>query len=196
MSWQYYAQSRNLLERRRERKQRLSRLQPHPLAHVDQDRRHDWMREDCAAYNTARQAREDAIITTITQISSAALLAIPGILFGANKDFPTFHQKPSLYLGIVLFFISLVFSMIEQYISAKACRHQVKIAEAFYTMESEVRDDSKLIPWVRRSRNIACIVFGVAIVITASSLITLERTGNGNSAAPATAPTTASSATT
>jgi hypothetical protein len=153
------------------------------------------MRAECAAYDTARQAREDGIITTITQISSAALLAIPGLLFGTDKDFPTFSQNPSLYLGIGLFLISLVISMFEQFLSAKAYRHQAKIAQAYYTMDSEIRDDSKLIPWVRRSRNIACVVFAVAIMITARSLITLERSGNGNSAAPTAAASTAAAST-
>ena len=170
------------------RKLAKSRKGAHPLSHVDPDKCYEWMRSDCASYDAARQAREDGLISTITQISSAALLAIPGLIFGANQDFPEFDAAPLLYAGIFTFLTSLILSMVEQYLSAKAYRRQTKIAQDYYLLQSDKRSDEKFVAWVRRCRNSACITFGVAVAISTAALMMLERDFDGTPAASTSAP--------
>src|SRR4051794_31063531 len=106
--------------RGRERKQ----SGPHPMAHVDPDRCYEWMRADCAALKASRQSREDAVVATITQVSSAALLGIPGLLFGAKTPLPALAKAPLLYSGILLFLLTVFAALLEQYLSSVAYRRQ------------------------------------------------------------------------
>ncbi|WP_147373738.1 hypothetical protein [Hephaestia caeni] len=103
------------------------------------------MRADCAGHDVARQAREDGLISTITQISSGALLAIPGLIFGSDSRFPSLAQSPILYVGIGLFLTTLTLAMTEQLMSGKAYERQKQIAYAYYTLQSERSSDSAFV---------------------------------------------------
>lgn len=179
-----------LAKGRRERKSLRSRRGSHPLSHVDKDRCYEWMRAECAALESARQSREDGIIGTITQISSTALLAIPGLLFGSDQSFPSLYDAPLLYFGIAAFLVTLCLAMLEQFLSAKAYRRQTQIVSEYYLMQSDRTSDSAFVMWVRRCRNGACIMFGLAVVISAAALMMLERKADGKSTATSTATAT------
>jgi ABC-type Fe3+-siderophore transport system permease subunit len=140
------------------------------------------MRADCAAYDLARQSREDNLIATITQISSAALLGIPGIFFGKDQQFPVIKDDPLLYLGIFIFLATLIMAMVEQYLSAKAYRKQSEIAQKYYLLKSPETVDKKLIRRVRFCRNLAVFLFGVAVAVSTTALMMLERIPDGRAA--------------
>lgn len=53
---------------------------PHPIAHISGIQCYEWMREECAALDLARQQREDNVVSLVTTISATALLGIPGLL--------------------------------------------------------------------------------------------------------------------
>jgi hypothetical protein len=75
----------------------------HPLAHVDSGKCYEWMLAQCAALEAQRQAREDGLVGTATQISSAALLAVPGVIFASSVHMPPFSSDPFLYVGLTFF---------------------------------------------------------------------------------------------
>lgn len=190
---------------RQSRKLAADRRGAHPLAHIDPDKCYEWMRADCAASHLARQAREDGLIATVTQISSAALLGIPGLLFGSDESLPQVNQQPWLYIGISLFLITLLLALVEQYLSGKAYNRQVEIAQQYYLRQSDRTSDSAFVAWVRKCRNTALVTFGAAVIISTTALMTLERKTDGKAsiaapaspsaapAAPASAPSTSNS---
>ena len=55
-----------------------------PIKHIGLMKRYEWMLCECAAANAQRQAREDRLVGTITQISSAALLGVSRAMFAAE----------------------------------------------------------------------------------------------------------------
>jgi|GEM_PF-6523148 len=164
---------KRLAQGRAERRRRKLSIGPHPLSHVDPDLCYQWMREDCASHDIARQTREDGLITTITQISSGALLAIPGLVFTSDSAVPTLRDEPLLYGGIGLFLCSLTLAMAEQMLSGKAYRRQKDIAQKYYMMESDRSSDSSFVVWLRRTRVATYFVFGFAIFISMISLMLL-----------------------
>lgn len=169
---------------------RLIRIQngEHPLSHVDPDKCYEWMRSDCAAQEAARQSREDGLISTITQVSSTALLAIPGLLFGSSQPFPKLQDSPFLYIGVGGFLATLVVAMLEQFLSGKAYQRQTDIARRYYLMQSVRTHDSEFVAWVRRCRNSACVLFGLSVFVSAMALIMLEGNINAKSSFSAAAP--------
>jgi len=184
-----------LLTRRERRRLAKSRSGSHPISHVDPDKCYEWMRSECAALDLARQGREDGLIATVTQISSAALLAIPGLLLGSERAFPRMAEAPLLFAGLLLFVIALGLAMLEQFLSGKAYRKQVTIVQKYYLQESEERYDTSFVAWVRRTRNGACLSFAFAVLVSATGLISFDRSQNGHSPVSAT-PSSSSAATT
>ena len=171
----------------------------HPVSHVDPDKRYGWMKAECAALDAARQAREDGLIGTITQLSSAALLVIPGLLLGSDEGVPNAGDAPLLMAGILLFLVALILAMLEQYLSGHAYRRQREIVQDYYLLESEKSHDDRFDRWVRLARNSACVTFALAVLLAAAGLFDLDRTPHGNAStatATATSPATTASATT
>lgn len=167
---------------------------PHPLAHVDPDRSYEWMRADCSAHDLARQAREDGLIASIIQISSAALLAIPGLIFGSDSPFPSFFEAPILYVGIIAFLVTLFAAMVEQVMSGKGYERQKLIAYSYYTGESHKRDDAEFVRCLRWVRRIVYTLFGLAIVLSMLGLSKLEIKQHGQAAVTSTAFTSTAAA--
>jgi hypothetical protein len=143
----------------------------HPLSHVDSLRAYEWMLAECAALNANRQARQDSIISTVTQISSAALLAIPGLFFAKDSRFPEFRHDPFLYVGLLLFLGALAAAMAEQHFSAVAHEKQIEICQAYYTKQSSTKEDvqsRRHVQWVRRG---AYFLFGTALLVSSLALL-------------------------
>lgn len=186
--------SDQMVIRRQARRLARARIGKHPIAHVDPDKCYEWMRSECAALDVARQAREDGLIGTITQISSTALLAIPGLIFGSDQSFPEFLTAKMLYFGIAAFLITLLLSMVEQYLSAKAYRLQTQIVREYYALTSETTRNEAFVKWVRWCRNAACVMFAASVVLSTTALITLERKTNGKPASTTHAAASATSA--
>ena len=168
----------------------------HPVAHVEPDKRYGWMKAECAALDAARQAREDGLIGTIIQLSSAALLVIPGLLLGSDEGVPSAGDAPLLMAGILLFLVALILAMLEQYLSGHAYRRQREIVQDYYLLESEKSHDDMFDKWVRLARNSACVTFALAVLLAAAGLFDLDRTPHGNaSTATATSPAATAAAT-
>lgn len=150
----------------------------HPIAHIALDKRYEWMRTDCSELHSAREAREDGLVRTITQISSAALLAIPSLIYSTKNEFPSLIEVPILYISFGLLILALTSSMLEQYLSGIAYRRQIEIVQSYYLLYSEECDDPDFVRWVRITRNAACIVFGMAIVTMMIALFNLHGVRN------------------
>jgi hypothetical protein len=146
----------------------------HPLADIDPDKCYEWMLSQCAAAESQRQAREDGLVGTVIQISSAALLAVPGVIFAASAQLPQFHRDPLLYLGLIAFGFSLVAAMVEQYLSGLAYAKHVEIVQAYYLQESDTTEDKLSRRRARSARHTCYACFGVALIFTALGLLNLR----------------------
>jgi hypothetical protein len=146
----------------------------HPIAHIDPLKCYEWMLAECAAANAQRQAREDGLVATVTQISSAALLAVPGVIFASDVTLPTFGNNPCLYLGLAAFGLSLVAAMSEQYLSGLAYAKHIEIVQAYYLQQSEVSEDKRSRKRVRIARWACYWLFGIALLLTAVGLLSLR----------------------
>jgi hypothetical protein len=132
------------------------------------------MLAQCAALEAQRQAREDSLVATVTQISSAALLAVPGVMFASGIHLPPFAIDPFLYLGLLLFAFALVAAMAEQYFSGLACSKQIKVVRAYYLKDSAKTEDTVSLQRVRLARYISFACFGVALIVTGLGLLRLK----------------------
>lgn len=173
----------------------------HPLAHIKGAQCHEWLRADCAALELARQEREDSIIASITNISSASLVAIPGLIFGVGTMLPEFRTGWALYSGLAGFGLALALAFLEQIASSSAYRKQADIARAYYHKQSATRSDDKSVKFVNRLRNSAILVFGMALLLSAYGLTQLRRSEDvklsqtNTTASPATSAATFAAAT-
>jgi hypothetical protein len=146
---------------------------PHPLAHIESLKCYEWMLAECAALNANRQARQDGLIATIIQISSAAILAIPGLLFASSAQMPTFRNGPFLYVGIISFGLALVGAMAEQHFSAIAYDRQIEVVQAYYTKRSANMEHTSSRLHVKRARGAAYFFFAVALLTSSIGLINI-----------------------
>ena len=166
---------------------------PHPIRHISALQCHEWMLRDCAALDLARQQREDSIVNTVTTISAAALLAIPGLLFGKDSQLPPFEQAYALYFGFVFFGIALGLAITEQILSSSAYRKQAEITKAYYTLQSSAEMDSKFVAKVDLAR-VSCIsVFSLALLLSAIGFSQVRSNSHGKSSAAVTAAAAATS---
>ena len=146
----------------------------HPLEHIDSGKCYEWMLAQCAALEAQKQAREDGLVGTVTQISSAALLAVPGVMFASGVDIPGFAIDPTLYIGMFFFVLALTAAMAEQYFSGVACAKQIAVVRAYYLKNSAKIEDKTSLRRVRLARYISFACFGVALIVTALGLLRLE----------------------
>ena len=146
----------------------------HPLAHIDPLKCYEWMLAECAAANAQRQAREDGIVATITQISSAALLAVPGVIFASDVSLPAFRVNPPLYLGLGAFVLALASAMAEQYFSGLAYAKHIEVVQSYYLKQSETCEDEKSRSKVRIARQASYWLFASALLMTGVGLLLLE----------------------
>jgi hypothetical protein len=128
------------------------------------------MLEQCANLNATRQARQDGLIGTITQISSAALLAVPGFMLSSRN---THVWNWEMKLVLIALVVSLLSAMGEQHLSVKAHAKHVEIVQKYYLLESADREDKKSRAQVKLSRQFAYASFLVAIVLTSAGLFEL-----------------------
>lgn len=146
---------------------------PHSLSHLTNKECYDLLIAERASLVAARQVREDGLIGTITQVSSAALLLIPGTLASASK-IPNFSTAPILYLGIIGFFVALCSSLLEQWFSGKAYQKQQEVTEAYYLRKSEQTYDEISEKRVRRTQIAAFVSFGLALLFSVVGFIRLQ----------------------
>ncbi|MEA1014179.1 hypothetical protein [Sphingosinicella sp. LY1275] len=132
------------------------------------------MISQCAALEAARQAREDGLVSAVTQVSAAALLAIPGLFFSADSKMPPLVESPLIYLGIISFLAALLLAMLEQHFSAKAYQRQQEITEAYYTQQSTETHDPNALARVQRMRKGSYIFFALAVLLSTAALILLR----------------------
>jgi hypothetical protein len=137
------------------------------------------MLAECARLHDARQAREDGLIQTVIQISSAALLAVPSLLLGTVAGVPGFNQAHLLYGGGALFMLALSAAMLEQHLSSLAFRGQIRIVQDYYLKVSEKAEDVGAIRRLRISRYAAYGLFAAAVLATTFGLINIGNKANG-----------------
>jgi hypothetical protein len=153
------------------------------------------MLRESASLHLARQQREDALVSTVTTISSAALVAIPGLFLTKGISFPNLISGGVLYFGFLCFGLSLFLAFLEQFLSAKAYQKQIEITQAYYRLESEEQEDKVAVKRLSFIRNLCLIVFFVAIIFTAIGLSQIGSSLDGKSATTSTtSATTAASA--
>jgi drug/metabolite transporter (DMT)-like permease len=155
---------------------------------------HEWMRQECAALNLARQQREDAIVTSVTNISSAALLAIPGLLFSKGLRLPEFGEGWALYVGFACFGMALTLAFLEQILSSSAYRKQAEITQKYYRLESEDQDDKPSVRRVNNARQACVYVFGAALAFSALGLSQIRSEDHGQSTVPSSSAAAAAAA--
>lgn len=142
----------------------------HPLHSVDPDKCYEWMLAQCAALNASREARQDGLIATITQISSAAILAIPGLVFASGAATPTLSDSPLLYAGVILFIAALLAALAEQHLSVVAFSKQVEITQSYYLKESAQTQDEKSLGRLKMARTFAYVFFVSGILLASIGL--------------------------
>jgi hypothetical protein len=148
----------------------------HPLdmAEVPREKAYEWMLARCAELEASRQAREDGLIATITQISSGALLLIPTILLSKDSKMPSFDANKLFYFGVSGFVLSLVAALLEQYLSGKAYAKQVEVTQAYYLKQSVAREDSESLGRLRLARRVAYISFFLSVICVASGIMVMR----------------------
>ncbi|NNC73788.1 MAG: hypothetical protein HKN78_13065 [Sphingomonadaceae bacterium] len=144
---------------------------PHPLEEIDDDRCYQWYLDQSATLSAGRAARQDGLIATITQISSAAVLAVPGFVVASESGLPSFWANEILYFGITGFGGALLAAMAEQHYSAKAHQKQIEILEKFYFKESSETEDIASRNKVKWARRTSYLLFLLALTLTAVGLI-------------------------
>lgn len=145
----------------------------HPLGHVDSLKCYEWMLAECAALNASRQAREDQIVSSIIQISSAAILAVPGIIFATDIKIPSFLESPFLYIGLISFITAMISALAEQHYSAIAHDRHIEIVYKYYTKVSDITEDAVSRQNVKTARKFAYASFIVALITTSAAILTL-----------------------
>ena len=170
--------------------------EPHPLQHITALQCHEWMLRDCAALELARQQREDGVITTVTNISSGALLAIPGLLFSKGLELPPFFDNQALYIGFTCFGIALASAITEQIMSRAAYKRQADISKAYHRLESTIQSDIKSVGRVEFTRNSSILFFAAALLLSAYGLTQLRSTNHGQSTVTPASTTTTTTTTT
>ena len=151
-----------------------SELPRHPIDHVDPLKCYEWMLAECASANAQRQAREDGLVGTVTQISSAAILAVPGFALATDTAIPSFSKAPLLYLGMIGFGFALLTAMAEQHFSSIAYAKHIEVVEAYYTKRSDITEDLTSRARVRMARWLAYSFFAMALLVTAIGLLGLK----------------------
>lgn len=146
---------------------------PHALAHLTGRECYDLLIAERAALVAARQGREDGLVGTITQISAAALLLIPGVLTSATK-LPSLREGPILYLGMVGFLVALCAALAEQWLSGTAYRRQQEVTEAYYLKQSEKTYDERSSTLVRRAQATSLTFFAFALLFSVIGFVEIQ----------------------
>ena len=146
----------------------------HPIDHIDSLKCYEWMLAECASANAQRHAREDGLVGTVTQISSAAILAVPGFALATDFAIPGFSKAPLLYCGLISFGFALLSAMAEQHFSSVAYAKHIEVVQAYYTKRSDLTEDLLSRSRVRVARWLAYAFFAVALSATATGLLTLK----------------------
>jgi hypothetical protein len=185
--WREIDITEKLVARREARKQAASRRGSHPVAHLDSEKVHEWMRSECAVLSAARQAREDKLMDVVIQTSSAALLAIPGFLVASGRGLPSIAHSWMLAAGAIAFALSFASGCIEQILSSRAYKAQRRIVQKYYTQLSEQTLDEPAIRRADLARRSALIIFTIAVSLGALGLLQVARDPNGKPTAASTA---------
>jgi hypothetical protein len=189
--WREVQITERLGARRAARKLAASRRGSHPVAHLDPEKVHEWMRSECAVLTAARQAREDKLMDVVIQTSSAALLAIPGFLVASGKGLPSIANSWMLAAGASAFTMSFVCACFEQVLSSRAYKAQRQVVQDYYTQQSEETSDKTAIRRADLARRSALTMFTIAVSLGAFGLLQVARDSNGK---PTTTTTTTTAA--
>lgn len=145
----------------------------HPLAHIEPLKRYEWMLSERASLEACRQARQDGLVATIIQISSAALLAIPGLFLAKDSVLPAASDSPLIYIGIGLFGLALIASMLEQHLSVVANEKHIEIVQNYYIGNSSEVEDSATRSRVAWARKTAYSAFVLAMASSSAGLMAI-----------------------
>lgn len=145
----------------------------HPLAHVTPEKCHELLMAERNLLVTAKADRENELVRTIIQVSSAGLLLIPTVVASKEIQIPRFDDAKIFYLGLISLAVSLVMAIIEQHLSSRAYARQIEIVFDYYTKKSDNDHDSKSVNAVRWTRTIALALLSIGIVLSAIGLATL-----------------------
>ena len=129
------------------------------------------MLAECASANAQRQARQDGLVATIIQISSAALLAVPGLLLASDAKIPSFVENPSLHGGLWAFGAAFITAMGEQYFSGVAYEKHVSVLHKYYTCQSDKTEDKQSRRRVRIARRCCYVLFTTAMILSTIGLL-------------------------
>jgi len=154
----------------------LSETDVHPLEGLDPKDCYDAMMAERSALITAKRSSEDDLIKSLIQLSSAALLIIPGALLTSQIKLSNISNV-FLALGSLSFVMTLVAALAEQRFSSWAYDEQVKVIKEYYDRKSLITEHVKSAKWVKRASITAFILFVSGLIL---SVIGLAISGMGN----------------
>jgi len=140
---------------------------PHPLEGRDAWECYDQHISERNKLISAKREAEDGFIKTIIQLSTAIVLAVPGI-FAFNKD--EIRQPSFLLIAGVLFVgIALISAIAEQFLSSIAYQKQIEKTDDYYTKKSADTSPPAVSKYVRIClvSSFICFLAGIATVSTA-----------------------------
>ena len=137
---------------------------PHPLDSVDQWECYDQHISERNKLISAKREAEDGFVNTIIQLSTAIVLAVPGLM-ALNKE--GLREPTGLLIsGIVLVSVALLAALCEQFLSSIAYEKQIEKTDAYYKKESSDVTAPKTSKYVKLCLALAFISFlaGISVV--------------------------------
>lgn len=146
---------------------------PHPLAQVEPGQRHELLMAERGLLVAAKADRENELVRTIIQVSSAALFLVPAIITTKDVSIPRLSDAVLLYSGLTLIGASILLSVAEQHLSSNAYARQIDIVFDYYTLKNDYDCHEGSLRWVRWSRISALGSFSLGIILAAIGTATL-----------------------
>jgi hypothetical protein len=142
---------------------------PHPLEGVDPWDCYDQHIAERNKLISAKRDAEDGFIKTIIQLSSTIVLAVPTALSVGSKTL----RSPSILLdiGILLVAASLIFALLEQFLSSHAYDRQLAKTDAYYSKAISDVTAPVTSRLVRSAIVIAFVTFTVGVLVVSASLL-------------------------
>jgi len=122
---------------------------------------------------TAKADRENELVRTLIQLSSAGLLLIPAVVTSQEVDIPRFGQAILFYLGLISISMALILAVVEQHLSSMAYERQMQIVFDYYTKVSDLDHDKNWVAAVRWSRTFSLVFFSAGVILTAIGMAML-----------------------
>ena len=144
--------------------------QGHPLDGVDEWERHDQHLSERNTLICSKREAEDGFVKTIIQLSTAIVLAVPGLM-ALNRDI-ILKSYFLLVAGIFLVSLALVSALCEQFLSSVAYEKQIEKTDAYYTKKSTDTSAPQASRFVKYCLLTSFVTFLTGILLISTALLT------------------------